>query len=275
MAENVTGEIKVKLITETGGPDEEKAAGKQAAPAKPAEKEDSRKLTGMEKWLSIVGKAMKKAVPVFDVSNIIVSIIKKSQVLMSLIEAFFDIVGGFIDILLAPLIPLLTPILRILASFLPIVQVLLEALNPILEPITDVLNKIAGWVSSIATFFKSTAPANMREDAIAAGKPGWLQGIAGFLDKMPMMGAVHRWEENRLQSGTSFVPHTMTAELHRGEAVLSARENKSGAGSSGISINNPQFTINAGGSTTMDAKAFAQQLYREFTKKLTEETRRA
>ena len=57
--------------------------------------------------------------------------------------------------------------------------------------------------------------------------------------------------------------------------VLTARENKSGAGSSGISINNPQFTINAGGSTTMDAKAFAQQLYREFTKKLTEETRRA
>ena len=77
-----------------------------------------------------------------------------------------------------------------------------------------------------------------------------------------------------LASGTSYVPSNMTAELHRGESVLNARETQRRGTSQGMNIMNPQFVVNAGGSTTLDAKAFAQQLYQEFSKKLVTEARR-
>ena len=277
MAENVSGEIKVKLITETGtGAGEDVIAGKAAgAKVDPAKKEDSHKLSGMEKWLSIVGKGMKKVAPVFDVSNIIVSIIKKSQGLMAFIEAFFDIVGAFIDILLAPLFPIIAPILRILASLLPVFQVFLTMTTPILLIVAKVLDTVAKWVQEGAVLLKDfiSHPIKIVTDIIDPLSDQVNSTMNSILDPL---SSLFGGGKAKAQSGLSYVPHTMTAELHRGESVLTARETQLGnQGNSGITVQNPQFTINAGGSTTMDAKAFAQQLYLEFTKKLTEETRRS
>ena len=80
------------------------------------------------------------------------------------------------------------------------------------------------------------------------------------------------------QSGTKYVAQNMTAELHRGESVLTARETqqqRSSKNNPALLVQNPQFTINAGGATAMDAKVFGSMMYKEFSKKLTDEARRS
>jgi hypothetical protein len=270
MAETVNGKIEVDLVTK--GEDEKGAEG-GAPKADAGKKKDDPQIGGIGKQVGGFMKMMKKVNPVFDVSNIIVSLLRKSQVIMAIIEPFIDILMAFVDTLLAQFVPLFVPILKILAGLLPEFQILVSWIQPFLEPITSTLDTLAKWVTEGAKILKSLADKFQLGQKV--GKfigenltgPGLIKkGIGGVKS---LLG---------FQSGTKYVPQNMTAELHRGESVLTARETQmrnSAKNNPALTVQNPQFTINAGGATAMDAKVFGSMLYREFAKKLTDEARRA
>ena len=268
MADLPSGEIKLRMITEG---DEQAAEG--APEGKPKSKtKDDPQIGGIGKHLGGMMKMMKKVTPVFDVSNIIVSLLRKSQVIMGIIEPFFDIIMAFVDTLLAPLIPIFVPILKILAGLLPELQMIMSWIVPFFEPIVGLLETLAKWVTEGAKILKGLF------DKLGIGKKAakfvgdWMTG-PGLAKKG--VGAVKSLLH--LQSGTKYVSQNMTAELHRGESVLTAREtqHQRSKNNPALMVQNPQFTINAGAGTAMDAKVFGSMMYKEFTKKLTDDARRS
>jgi hypothetical protein len=233
----------------------------------------------MGKWLGSIGKVMKKVSPVFDLSNIMMYLLRKSQVIMGIIEPFLDILGAIIDVLLMPLVPILVPLLRVLAAAIPGIQAFAKVIEGFLKPIADVLTLVANYVAEGAALIKNWLGGGGAEKAKNVGKSMFENatplgmGIKGIKD---LVGFIKTGKINeRKQSGIAYVPQTMTAELHRGESVLNARETqRRESGNNGLNIMNPQFNVTAGGSTTLDARVFAQQLYQEFSKKLVTEARR-
>jgi len=266
MADMVSGEVSVKIL-DTG------AEGVEGV-AKPKPKPEDKELSGMAKWMASIGKGLKKVNPVFDVSNIIVNLLRKSQVIMAIVEPFIDILAAIIDTLLMPLVPLLAPVLRIIASSIPAIQMVMTVITGILEPISGALDWLADIVQEGAAIIKGAIPDAGKFNPVNSDSI-WSEMVQGVTQSLnSMIGDI-----TPFASGIPFVPQTMTAELHRGESVLTARETQqrnatSGGGGGGVNIMNPQFVVNAGGSNTLDAKVFADQLYREFSKKLTSETRR-
>jgi len=275
MAENVSGEIKLRMITEGDEKAAEGVEGKVQGKVSP--KKDP-ELTGMAKWMASIGKTMKKINPVFDTSSIIIYLIRKSAVIWGLVEPLIDILAAIIDTLLMPLVPLLAPVLRIIASSIPAIQMVMTVITGILEPISGTLDWLADIVQDGAAIIKGwkISPESfnpLNDKSIWAGMSNAVSSsLSSVLGSIPGIGGLFAAPK---ASGIAYVPQTMTAELHRGETVLTARETQQrNAAGGGVNIMNPQFVVNAGGSTTMDAKVFAQQLYAEFSKKLTSETRR-
>ena len=269
MADLPSGEIKLRMITEG---DEKAAEGTPEGKPKGKTKEDPQ-IGGIGKHLSGMMKMMKKVNPVFDVSNIVVNLLRKSQVLMAIIEPFFDIIMAFVDTLLAQFVPLIMPLLKILAGLLPEFQVLVSWIQPFFEPISKMLETLAKWVTEGAKIIKSIADKfnigkkignvlNAPQRAVGSIGKKVIGGIGGLLG---------------FASGTKYVPQNMTAELHRGESVLTARETQQqkSRNNPALMVQNPQFTINAGAGTAMDAKVFGSMMYKEFTKKLTDDARRS
>lgn len=276
MPGDVSGEIKLKLITEGGV---EGAAEGAAAPKDADKKSEQAQLQGMNKWLAGIGKVMKKISPVADLSGLIVYLLKKSAVLWSLIEAFLDIAGAFIDVILAPFVPIIVPVFKLLAAFIPLVQSFMKILQPTLDGIGALLEVIGilikGVVDKVKGFFdKISSPGKssvgLAQNVAKLGIPGGL--IQFFKDmKRPKYGGAGKPGE-MYQSGIKYVPNNLVAQLHRGEQVLTAREAQ--RRNSGMNIMNPQFNVTAGGSTTLDARVFARQLYKEFTTELARDSRR-
>lgn len=282
MGDNVSGEVKVKIIDATG----ESGGGGAQSPVADSQKKEADEMSSIGKMVSAMGKVMKKVSPVADMAGLIVYLLKKSAVLWTLIETFLDVVGAFVDVFLANvLVPLLMPFLKLMVQYLPFYQGIMEivgaimgvigqALDLIVSPIVnaaktaadmlrgvgkglDIIDWLADRIGDLVDMV--TQLAGTTESVISSGS-GILSSIGGFLG---------------FQQGISYVPQTMTAELHRGESVLTAKETQERRnGGGGISVQNPQFTINAGGTSTVDAKVFGALLYREFSKKLTDEARR-
>lgn len=271
MAETVSGKIEVDLVTK--GEDEKGAEGGAAKAAAGGKgKKDDPQIGGIGKHVGGLMKMMKKVNPVFDVSNIIVNLLRKSQVIMGILEPFIDILVAFIDTILAPFMPILVPIIKLLAGLLPEVQILVSWIQPFLEPVAKVLDTLAKWVTEGAKILKSLADKFQLGSKV--GKAIWNATPLGMAGKA--VGGVKKLLG--FQTGTKYVPQNMTAELHRGESVLTARETQqrnSAKNNPALTVQNPQFTINAGGATAMDAKVFGAMMYREFSKKLTDEARRA
>lgn len=272
MAETVSGKIEVDLVTK--GEDEKGAEGGAAKAAAGGKgKKDDAQIGGIGKHVGGLMKMMKKVNPVFDVSNIIVNLLRKSQVIMGILEPFIDILVAFIDTILAPFMPILVPIIKLLAGLLPEVQILVSWIQPFLEPVAKVLDTLAKWVTEGAKILKSLADKFQIGQKVGKFAGEWLTG-PGLAKKA--VGGVKKLLG--FQSGTKYVPQNMTAELHRGESVLTARETQqrnSAKNNPALTVQNPQFTINAGGATAMDAKVFGAMMYKEFSKKLTDEARRA
>ena len=271
--ENVSGEIKIKLITETG---EGETGKEKPEPKKPDQqkKDDSKNLT----WLAAIGKYLKKVSPVFDLSNIIVYLLRKSQVIMGILDPLLDVIGAVIDTLLMPLVPLLVPVIKMIAGSIPAIQVAMDVVTGFLSPIATVLNTVAKWVQEGAAIIKKWLGGGAGGAVKNIGKEIFMKATPIGMGISAVKSLWHGLFGNKepKQSGIAYVPHTMTAELHRGESVLNARETQKNAkGNPALIVQSPQFIINAGGTTTMDAKVFGQQLYREFTRKLTEEARRS
>lgn len=272
MAETVNGEIKVKVISET--------EGEEATQAKPSEaqaeaKKGAEQMSGMLKILTGIGKIMKKVNPVFDVSSIVIYLIRKSAVIMGILDPVLDILGAVVDVILKSLVPLLIPVLKIMASSIPAIEVASKVIEGFLSPIAKALDWVAKMIQEGAAIIKKWTGGGGAEKAKNIGAT-----VAKYTlpPVMAYEGIKKGWNalSERFPGGSRYIPTDMTAQLHRGESVLTAREtqrNKAGGG--GITVQNPQFSITAGGTSTMDAKAFANTLYKEFTKKLTDDARRS
>jgi hypothetical protein len=277
-----TADINVHVIEEGGAG--KGGAGKGGAGAassgdkeeKPTAKKSEQSLSGINKLMASGMKMMKKMNPVFDTSNIIVNLLRKSSVIMAVLEPLMDIIMAYVDTFLATLMPIIAPILKLLAGLLPEFQILISWIQPFLEPIAKVLETLAKWVTEGAKILKGLADKFQLGSKV--GKAMWNSSPLGMGAKA--VGGIISGGKKLLgfQSGTSYVPHNMVAQLHKGESVLTARETqqrKTSGVNPALTIQNPSFTINAGGRDTMDAKVFASRLYKEFTKSLVDEARRA
>jgi hypothetical protein len=271
MTESVNGEIRVKVIGETG--DEGKESTKPTE-AKTEEKKNVEQMSGMLKILNGIGKTMKKINPVFDVSNIIIYLIRKSAVIMGILDPVLDILGAVVDVILKSLFPVLVPVLKIMAASIPAIEVASKVIEGFLSPIAKALEWIAKLVQDGAAIIKKWTGGGGGETAKNIGVKVAKSSIVPL---MAYEGIKTGWNKlsEHFPGGSRYIPTDMTAQLHRGESVLTARETQRNKAGGGITIQNPQFSITAGGTSTMDAKAFANTLYKEFTKKLTDDARRS
>jgi len=148
---------------------------------------------------------------------------------------------------------------------------LVSWIQPFFEPISKVLETLAKWVTEGAKLLKGLA--DKLGLGAKVGKALWNATPLGMAGKL--VGGAKKMLG--FQAGTKYVPQNMTAELHRGESVLTARETQKqkSKNNPALMVQNPQFTINAGAGTAMDTKVFGSMMYKEFTKKLTDDARRS
>ena len=272
MTETVNGEIKVKVISETGA---EEATTTKPSEAQAEAKKGTEQMSGMLKILNGIGKTLKKVNPVFDVSSIVIYLIRKSAVIMGILDPVLDILSAVVDVILKSLVPLLIPVLKIMASSIPAIEVASKVIEGFLSPIAKVLEWIAKQIQDGAAIIKKWTGGGGGEKAKNIGAT-----VAKYTlpPVMAYEGIKKGWNalSEHFPGGSRYIPNDMTAQLHRGESVLTARETqKARSGTGGVSIQNPQFNITAGGTSTVDAKAFASVLYKEFSQKMVSEARRS
>lgn len=167
--------------------------------------------------------------PLIDIINLLVPII------VDILDAIMPLVMVLIDSLLPPLIqlmsailPVLMPILKVWASiFTAVLTPAIKIFGSVVSGLTEIFETVFGGLFEIVK-----VPINWMIDGINkfiqglnnVKVPDWIPLIGGKSLNIPMI--------KKLQIGLDYVPmDNYPALLHKGERVLTAEENKNGAGS--------------------------------------------
>lgn len=232
-----------------GAPDWDKilGGGKGAARGSMGPEAPQTHLTKMGASLDGLFGLAKKWMPMMLGVTTVAGIIKKSTIFGSTMDLILEAISMIMDIVL---MPLLVPLIMALAPLMEPLGRLMELMIPVIMPIGKVVNWIVGFVMEPFNKILSALSALLGGDAKGAFKalgggkgildtalgiasPGSraiLHGISAVAKKG--VGGVLSGVKNFLgfESGIPYVPGTMPAMLHRGERVLTARENSGGGG---------------------------------------------
>ena len=182
---------------------------------------------------------------------------------ISVFQALWKVVGPILE-LLGAAIGLAFEVLKIVWDTIikPVAEYLMgtfatafEAAKPYVEQLSAGFEVLGGIISTIAGWFTGFT------DALSKFKiPNWLSKLGG--------GGTVKFEETTTEAkgksnyhGIDYVPkNNYSADLHRGEAVLTAQENKQrqqGGSGGGVSITGNTFHVRQ----ESDIDAIAEQLY--------------
>ena len=196
--------------------------------------------------LELIKPLIEKLVPVFTkiIDKLLPPLISLFDALMPVLMPLIDIFVELLDTALLPLIEAFLPLIEVL---LPPLATLLEALMPLITGVANIIANVLvlavdnltsafDWLMNALqpTFDLLKKIGEMAGDVLG-GAGDFIGGIGGGVGDF-FGGVGDALGLPSFAVGTSYVPEDMIAQIHKGERILTAEENKSFSGGAGNNI---------------------------------------